>query len=409
MTRSSLTLAIIAALACGMTTDLFATVPYGSAGGAFPGFGPAVSPPPIVGGKEYSHDRDSTTIGALGVVGPPPFDAEQIIAWDGVGGTVDVTDYTGTRPMYTPDDQIDAIANRGDFAYEELKADIAHLVFSVDDFYTVYSFGAPGLAMLPSAGPVPLANGNIIGGAGEYSVEESTFFGNAPDTQSLWAAQAAINSMPLPDDVDGLEVWGPEPPLADADKYSLELDVFSSFLPGGPVSVWNGSGTPYVSHAAVLGAVTALLPGPIPDDVAELVNLDALMVQDVIEDADSFDRGPGGPAGAGPGDEIIFSIRQIPNPADPDGYYATGSELFVLNAGAPPMYLTHGGHVWDHAYALATFDVWSMDPNNYGVIDINAIEAIGEFAVPEPSSLLLVLCLLAYRTVSRSVRLNGEI
>ena len=381
-----------AAVAIGMAGEALATIPYGSAGGPFPGFGPAVSPPPVVGGKEYSHDADSTTIGAIG--SPPPFDAEQIIAWDGVGGTVDVTDYTGSRPLYTPDDEIDAIANVRDFAYNELKTDVAHLVFSVDDSYTLYSAGASFLGTVPAAGPVILGNGNAIGGAGEYSVEESTFFGNPADTQGLWASQAAVNGMPFPDDLDGVEVWGPEPPLADADKYSLDVDILSAgFVPTGPVSVWNGSGTPYVSHSLVVGAVTSLLGTPpthIP--VEELINLDALMVQDVVGDPDSFDRDP---TGVGNGDEIIFSIRQIPDPLDPDGYYATGSELFVMSLGAPAVFLTHGGHVWDHAYALATFEVLGgtdIQAPEYGVIDINAIEAIGEFAVPEPTA-IGILCI----------------
>ncbi len=372
----------------------FATIPYAGAGGALPGFGPGLIPPPLVGGKEYSHDSDSTTIGAVG--SPPPFDAEQIIAWDGIGGTVDVTDYTGTRTIYTPDDEIDAIANHGDFAYEELKADVAHLVFSVDDVFTGYSFGAPFPGLIPAAGPVALPIGPI-GGAGEISYELGTAFGAAPSTVGVWATQPMINGMPLPDDIDGTELWGPEPPLADADKYSLDVDGFSlGVLPGDAVSVWNGApagappafGTPYIAQSLVIATVTALL-GPAPPGLDPEINLDALMVHDVVEDPNSFD-GLGGPLGA-PGDEIIFSIRQIPDPGDPDGYYATGSELFVLNASAPPAFLVHGGHVWDHAYSLFAFEIFFADPNNHGVLDINAIEAIGEFAIPEPVSAVLLV------------------
>jgi len=376
-----------------------------------------VIPPDLVGGKEYTHDLDHEVV--AGAVGPPNVlaDPEQIVAWDGTpgaSGVVNVTDYTGTRTIYTPDDQIDAIANVGDFAYQELKGDGAHLVFSVDDFYTLYSFAAPGPAILPAAGPVVLGNGNIIGGAGEYSVEECFGCGNLiPDTQFLWAAQLDVNGMPAPagpDDLDGVELWGPEPPAADANKYSLDLDTFSTGVLPGPdaVSVWNGSGTPYVPQSAIIAGVMALL-GPIPatafipgpgtpggDDVFgdQAINLDALMVQDTIGDPDLFEAGIAGPGG----DEIIFSIRQIIDPADPDGYYATGSELFVLNASGAVSYLVHGGHPWDHAYSLAAFDVWFFDPDNHGVIDINAIEAIGEFAVPEPASMMLMLCGIAFLT-----------
>lgn len=395
-------IALYCALMLTTGGELLATVPYTTAGGPFPGFGKDVIDPFLVGGKEYSHDRDSTTIGA-GVVPPPPFDAQQVIAWDGIGGATDASDFTGTRPLYTPEDEIDAIANHMDFAYQQLKDDIAHLVFSVDDYFTVYGGGGPTPGFFaPSAGPIPLGNGNLIGGAGEYSVEESTFYGNTPDTQYVWAPQPRINAMPFPVDVDGVEVWGPEPPLADTDKYSLDVDGLSGGVAGGAVSVWNGSGSPYVLHSAVVAGVTSLL-GPLPPGVfspdAEIgfvdgiqaINVDALMVQDIIGDPDRFDVGPDGPAGGpGPGDEIIFSIRQIVDPGDADGYYATGSEIFILNADGTVSFLVHGGHTWDHAYALSTF-FFSPDDGLQGVLDINALEAIGEFATPEPSSVVLLL------------------
>lgn len=399
-----------------LAPEATATIPYSGAGGIFPGFGPGVIAPPGVGGKEYSHDFDSTTIGAA-ALSPPPADAEQIIAWDGVGGTVDVTDFSGTRPMYTPDDDVDAIAHHRDFAYEELHAEASHLLFSLDDRFHFVTFGGVSPAAIPAGTPpgVTLGNGNVVGGSGEISYELGLIGGNPPDTQGLWAAQSAINGMPLPDDIDGLEVWGPEPPLGDADKYSLDIDIASfgtATMPAGDaVSIWNASGTDYLAHSAIVGAVTSLL-GPIPasaflppktagDDEARdiaAINLDALMVQDTIESPDLFEPGPGGPAGGppGPGDEIIFSIRQIVDPMDPDGFYATGSELFVLNAGTGAFFLAHGGHLWDHAYSVATFG--GMVPGGGQQVfayDINAIEAVGEFAIPEPASVALLLVGLA--------------
>jgi hypothetical protein len=375
----------------GMVAE--ATIPYGGAGGPFPGFGPGLGTPLSVGGKEYSHDFDSSTIGA-GILAPPPFDPQQIVAWDGVGGTVDVTDYTGTRPLYTPEDQMDAIAHRRDFAYKEVKTEIAHLLFSIDDTSFAYPAGLgapPALVTVPSAGPL-LTPVGPIGGAGEISFELGTFFGAAPSTVGTWATQPMINGMPLPIDIDGTEVWGPEPPLADADKYSLELDIFSGILPGGAVSVWNGSGSPYISHSAIVGAVTSLLGTAVDPDQ---INLDALMVQDTVGDPDRFDDDPAG----GPGDEIIFSIRQIPDPFALGGYYATGSELFVLPAFGPASFLAHGGHVWDKFYALGAFNVGT--PNTPHVLDVNAIEAIGEFSIPEPATLALLglgLCLAGRRS-----------
>lgn len=401
--------------------EAFATIPYSGAGGVAPGFGPGVIKPPMVGGKEYSHDFDSTTIGA-GAIGPAPLDAEQIIAWDGIGGTTAVTDFTGTRPTYSLDDDIDAIANHGDFAYKQLHTEDSHLLFSLDDKFHFVTFGGVSPATIPAGTPpgVTLGNGNVVGGSGEISYELGLIGGNPADFQALWAGQAAINGMPLPDDIDGLEVWGPEPPSADADKYSLDIDVASfgsgTVIPGDAVSVWNASGSDYIPHSFIVGAVTSLL-GPVPptaflppktalDDqvrAESAINLDALMVQDIIEDPDHFDPGPGGPAGGpGPGDEIIFSIRQIVDPADPDGFYATGSELFVLNAGTGAFYLGHGGHLWDHTYALTTFG--GMVPGGQQVFayDINAIEAVGEFAVPEPTNVALLI--IGFASIGRLAR-----
>jgi hypothetical protein len=113
----------------------------------------------------------------------------------------------------------------------------------------------------------------------------------------------------------------------------------------------------------------------------QLIDLDALMVHEVLGNPDSFDRDPGG----APGDEILFSIKQIPNPLG--GYYATGSEIFFMNASGPDGFLSHGGHLWDKAYALA--NLITIAGTNLVQHDINAIEAVAD--VPEPASLLLVL------------------
>ncbi|MGI9428737.1 MAG: hypothetical protein ACR2NM_08775, partial [Bythopirellula sp.] len=132
----------------------------------------------------------------------------------------------------------------------------------------------------------------------------------------------------------------------------------------------------------------------------DAINLAALMVRDTVGEDDSFDRNPDGT----PGDQIIFSIQQIPNPSDPDGYYATGSELFVLDASlgaGGTTYLDHGGHLWDHGYALSELVISPNIVDGYGVIDINAIEAVGELVkVPEPAALaLLTSCVAALATL----------
>jgi len=401
-----------------------ATVTYSGLAGGTPGnVGPGLPSPSIVPGKEYSHDVDQTTTGGGGISDP-----EQVIAWDGIGGTADGLDYSSTRIDYTNNDQVDATANRRDHLFNEVLGsedapDRAHLIFSHDDQISVYFGGGPpvvgGYTPFPlspaySGGPFTLANGTQIGGTGELSYELATAF-SPPSSQGIWANQGQINGMPNPVDVDGVEVWGPEPAFkADAEKYSLNTDLFSN------TSVWSldlstNVSTPYISRAQIDAAVVALLglppgsavlPYPTPIEGIDAINLDALMVQDIINDGtgpDTFDRDPGG----GVGDRIIFSISQIPDPQDPDGYYATGSEIFVLDASQPnnPMFLYHGGHLWNQAYALANLLVSpNLIDNGYAVIDVNAIEAISEGVVPEPTCMMLLLAGLAVISGWRSRR-----
>ncbi len=360
-----------------------ATIPYGGLAPGTPTLGPGLAPPSIVPGKEYSHDLDHE-ITAVGTA----LDPKQIVAWDGSGGVANGLDFSPpVFPTVLVDFEIDAIANHADHLFNELLADDAHLLFSLDKDFVGYTPG-PTPMTIPSGPAVLLGNGNTVGGAGEISYELGVFGGaNGPDIQSTWATQAEINGMPLPDDIDGLEIWGPEPALvADTDKLSLRLDAATGFA-GPPVSVFNADGTPYIDLPTIEAAVTSLL-GALPTSVEpDDLNLDALMVQDIIGEDTSFDRDPtGGPDT----DRIIFSIDQIPNPADPDGYYATGSEIFVLDpTGAT--FLSHGGHLWDHAYALSTFSFGVPGQQNFGAFDIDAIEAVGEGVVPEPAAAALLL------------------
>lgn len=409
------TITLITALTAGpLVGSALATTPYTPVAlppGAFPAVGPGVITPNLVFGKEYSSDIDTNTAAPGGIPDP-----EQIIAWDGIGGTADGVDYSASRGPNAPrEQQVDATANHLDALFRQLYRsadrsfpDEAHLIFSIDDTMARYlpAAGGPPLGILeqpstiplvPAAGPVLLSNGNTIGGSGELSVEEAGAFA-LPSTQSLWAAANTINNMPAPKDIDAVEVWGPEPALtADADKYSLDVDVLT-----GGVSVWNydqptNTSTPYIPHAMIVNAVQALL-GPIPSTASasntpnlpgiEAINLDALMVNDVAGENDVFNTFENADAGI---DAIIFSIRQIVDPADPDGFYATGSELFVLDGTGFSAFLQHGGHTWDHTYALNNLQILNLPDDSLAYIDINAIEAIGELVdVPEPASAALL-------------------
>jgi hypothetical protein len=276
--------------------------------------------------------------------------------------------------------------------------DMAHLVYSIDD--AARTSLANGLLPIsvPAAGPVVLP-ANIIGGAGEISYELAGAFHPA-NSHGLWASQTDVNGMPTPRDVDGLELWGPEPKnvpigsdasaFADSDKYSVDTDISTGV--GGAFSVWNydtsgGTGsTPYVGHALVTALVQSLLDEPNLNP--ELINLDALMVQDDVSLPTRFD----------PGDKIIFSIRQVAATfaADGSGFQTTGSEIFWMDGAstvAAPVgnYLFHGGHLWDKAYALTHMTTVLMGPEGQPVkaqLDLNALEAVGS---PEPTSALLML------------------
>lgn len=370
--------------------------------------GPGTLPPRAVWGKEYSHDRD-----VMGGPGAPVADPEQVIRWDGSGGTADGVDYSGSRPNYPQDRQVDAIANTRDALYNELLRDGAGLAFSHDDEIFGFTGAGPGPITVPSAGPIVNASGYTLGGAGELSMEYAGLFAG-PAVFGTWAKQPEIDSRsgpsgrPMPRDVDGVEVWGFEPDQnpdfrGDADKYSLEIDSEFGF------SVWNASGSPYLPHSTIVAAVESLL-GPAPEEAflpydeargRNAINIDALMVQDVFGSPLQFDHEFADPLEGSvrdqeglpielqeQGDSLIFSIRQM---VMPDGsYYATGSELFVLDALTGVSFLTHGGHVWDSAFAMSELSVSdtifeeTQQEVRFAVLDINAIEAIGEIDVPPP-------------------------
>ncbi|MGD9635907.1 MAG: hypothetical protein AB7U97_21680, partial [Pirellulales bacterium] len=133
LTASGLFVAAFA-VAAFFVASAQATIPYGGLAGGIPGgLGPGLAKPSIVPGKEYSHDLDHNTVPPGGGLDP-----EQVIAWDGSGGTADGLDYSGSRLNFEQDAQVDAIANRGDHLFSQTLGsaaapDRAHLVFSHDD------------------------------------------------------------------------------------------------------------------------------------------------------------------------------------------------------------------------------------------------------------------------------------
>jgi hypothetical protein len=381
-----------------------ATIQYSNPGPFAPALpGKALASPAQVPGKEYSHDFDISAAPPGGGADPA-----QVIAFDGLGGTADGLDFSLPAPPFSTSGQfqVDALANAHDALFKPLLnmnargvvfPDQSHLVFSVDHLaHTVLGAGLLPVA-IPPGGPVVTSGGNAIGGAGEISYELAGTF-HPPNTQGIWATQAQVNAMPLPRDVDALELWGPEPgnvplggdasPFGDSNKYSVDSDISTgAFVPA--FSVWNydsvAGSSPYVSHALVVSLVQSLLNEP--NFNPEEIDLDALMVQDDVSEDTRFD----------PGDKILFSIRQVAHTfaIDGTGFQSTGSEIFWMDGAstvAAPVggFLFHGGHLWDKAYALANMRTLVPGPDGLvaAMLDLNALEAVG---VPEPASAVLVL------------------
>jgi hypothetical protein len=270
-----------------------------------PSPGCVLPPPDRVPGKEYSNHFDRT-----GFPNHAP-DHEQVIAWDGKGGTKDTFDYSGSRPSDPIEErEVDALANLEDALFDAVIHDQSFLLFSTDLDPQIY-YEAPGCC--PGFG--------------------------------VWATPPQIDQV-SPDDVDGLEVWGEEM-VDDANRYSLEYDPF----PGTDrVAVWgydSGTHTSFpIYKVSDIGTAIGL-------DVSywEFLDLDAMMMS---------------------GDSIMFSIDPIdldgggitPNANDIDG-----GEIWVWDGTAnPAQFLDHGGHLWDTAFEVQkTYGTASEN--------INALEA----------------------------------
>ncbi len=136
-----------------------------------PEFGPPITGPDVqrpteVYGKEFSHHFDRSATGAA--------DTEQVINWDGMGGTMEGVDYSFMRPEWDMEQEIDAIANHRDALFRELLRDDAHLIWSHDDEISVYPMGAGGPTVplvLPGGGPIKstslaISRGGTPGGQG---------------------------------------------------------------------------------------------------------------------------------------------------------------------------------------------------------------------------------------------------
>lgn len=386
-------------------------------------------------GKEYSHTDWFSVYHSLGdpnIVNAEDHDAFaaadplQVVSWDGApgpiggnSGSVDSFDY-GVPGFNFPNGQVDALANHNDFLFQQVIDNTATLLFSV-------TADLDASTVLPPAG-----SGSSAGVVAKAHVHYEDPSG--PDAMSpldIWAAIEAPPSGPgsgpgvnhhVVEDLDALEVWGPEPPshtdsdtdviegylgghpghnTADADRFSLDLDSASG------TSVWaydivTASVTPFIPHAEIVAAVETLFLGDglhFDPETRDLIDVDGTMVQDV------GDTGPTAPAFWGPGDELLFTIDPLSGGMIVDDTGAPlgpapiidGGEIMHLVKTAPGSgpgtftiaFLSHGGHLWDTGFAVAgTF--------GYLYEDVDALEAVGtltgdtDIDTPEPGSLVLL-------------------
>lgn len=378
-------------------------------------------------GKEYSHtdwfavygfggDPNLLNVADHDAFGVP--DPLQVVSWDGLAGpiggnsgSVNAFDY-GVRGFNHPEAQVDALANHADFLFKQIVRNEATLLFSVTG-----DLGATSVL------PVPGGPAGAIVSKGHVHYEDPL------GGHAVWAAiEAPLGTGPgvnhhTVEDLDALEVWGPEPPshvagdapgiegylggfpganTADADRFSLDLDAATG------VSVWaysitTATVTPYIPHSEIVAAVEELFLGPdkrFDDATRNQIDVDATMVRDVnLVGSDTA------PALWDMGDELLFSIDPL---AGSMVYDATGAllgpgpaidggeviHLVKTAAGVGPgtfgvSFLTHGGHVWDTAFDVAgTF--------GYYYEDVDALEAVGtltgdtDLDTPEPGTLTLV-------------------
>ena len=327
--------------------------PYNFPGPAVqPGAGAGLPEAKVVPGKEYSHFQDRA---ASGVATP-----EQVVGWDGIGGTIDAINFFGNEPQTPSTTEIDAIGYHNDALFEPLLDDNATLIFSV------------GNGTSPTgSGQTVLASGDIIGRAGDLSYESPLHGG-----MGIWATAAEIDAENPPVDVDGVELWGRENPGFNTNRYSLVGDANNGNVLGSGISVYcNGCGSlgnAYVVQDGIRDDVASLLGIPEDFGVESMeIDLDAMIIGDTGGENSIFVTGE---------DEIIFSIRQIPMPGQPNLFYATGSEIFVKRRNSQAEFLHHGGHLWDRDWALANMQ------SDGRQLDINALEVA---SIPEPGSMAL--------------------
>jgi len=281
--------------------------------------------PLYVPGKEYSAAPD------VDLEGNP--DPGQALGWRGDGTVWDGFDYIegGNGPGGLPVAQVDSLANCRDLHYKDLVADRISLVVSLEDSADIYYHR-------------PLHKINDGDGA-----------------TGIWADADDINSTDTPQEVDGLELWGPEG-TPDANMYSQSQDPVFGQSKASIMKFYPESNQSTVYVTADL--ISSILIDDNENHVylnPELIDLDGLMVWD-YEDNGVFDAG----------DSILFSLA-------PAGGF-DGGEIWVYDFGAPKaQFLNMGGHTWNTGNPVG--QIFGLPTEN-----IDALEAL-----PEPTVMILLV------------------
>ena len=323
-----------------------------------PTFEPVTLPDPINGpGKESSDNVDKD---AAGNSGPG-----QIVHWVGDGTVLDSFDYypDGGGGVGPSSFQVDALANIRDLLFldldgtRETHGDTVSLVVSFEGEKDIYA-------------------------------SRSAF---RDGSSQLWALENVINNtLGALDDVDGLEIHGP-----DADN---DANMYSRL--GDPVPEGGGNRTSvfrfdsesdesasYLETQILLDAVIGDPDIAVPWDGnwnesdqpnSDDFDVDAMMIWDVLDD-DEF----------GAGDMILFSVRPISySIGGNDTLLFDGGEIWLYKFGeANATFLVHGEMVdggaartWNTTHDVSGHFGGSVSEN------INAMEAVA----PEPSTIVML-------------------
>ncbi len=263
----------------------------------------------------------------------------QIVFFDGVFSLPQ----SGLRNAWKFEDfQVDAIANFGDALFEAARRESTWLLFSVQND----RYGNAIFAEAPRTGEICLwsiigcrSANNTSEFAGEYLEGFGALFkdGNPFEPIDLDLTYPVTVDRHLID-VDGLELWGPEPvlgynpgtndPASDANVFSAEGD------PGFSVKC-RTAGT---CHTYTKSEIAAAIGRP---DLASSIDVDGLMTNpSAVLDADGL-----------PYLQMHFSVR--PNDDDPSNEL-DGAEIWTWSGvpGELAAPLIHGGHAWDTAFNL---------------------------------------------------------